>query len=82
MSGTKFSPNLYIPVFGLTLFLSAFLLFSIQPLFGKMVLPLLGGAPMVWNTAMLFYQAVLLLGYAYAHITSRFLNIKMQPSCI
>ena len=78
MSGTKFSPNLYIPVFGLTLFLSAFLLFSIQPLFGKMVLPLLGGAPMVWNTAMLFYQAVLLLGYAYAHITSRFLNIKMQ----
>lgn len=78
MSGTTFSPKLYIPVFSLTLFLSAFLLFSIQPLFGKMVLPLLGGAPMVWNTAMLFYQAVLLGGYAYAHIMAKFLNIRTQ----
>ncbi len=80
MSGTSTSARLYIPVFSITLFLSAFLLFSIQPLFGKMVLPLLGGAPMVWNTAMLFYQAILLLGYAYAHITSRYLSVKVQAT--
>ena len=38
-------------------------------MFGKMILPLLGGSPQVWNTAMVFYQAVLLCGYAYAHLT-------------
>lgn len=70
--------NLYVPVFSITLFLSAFLLFSIQPLFGKMILPLLGGTPAVWNLAMLFYQGVLLLGYLYAHISSKYLNIRTQ----
>lgn len=48
--------------FALTLFVSATLLFWIQPLFTKMVLPLLGGSPAVWNTAMMFFQAALLLG--------------------
>lgn len=50
-----------------TLFLGAFLLFLVQPMIAKMVLPLLGGAPAVWNTCMVFFQAVLLAGYAYAH---------------
>lgn len=54
-------------LFALTLLVSAGLLFIIEPMFGKMVLPLLGGAPAVWNTCMVFYQAVLLAGYAYAH---------------
>jgi hypothetical protein len=64
--------------FSITLILSAFLLFSIQPLFTKMILPLLGGSASVWNTAMVFFQAMLLAGYAYAHLTSRYLSIRRQ----
>jgi spermidine synthase len=60
-----------IPVYATALFLSAFLLFWIQPLFTKMVLPLLGGTPAVWNTAMMFFQLMLLAGYAYAHLLTR-----------
>jgi len=54
-------------VYGATMFLSAFLLFLIQPLLGKFILPWFGGAPAVWTTCMLFFQALLLGGYAYAH---------------
>jgi hypothetical protein len=54
--------------FTLTTLLSALLLFSIQPLFAKMVLPLLGGSPSVWAVALLFFQGALLVGYAYAHL--------------
>ncbi len=53
-----------------TLFLSALLLFSVQPMFAKMVLPVLGGSPAVWSVAMCFFQAALLGGYAYAHTGS------------
>ncbi len=59
-----------LPLFGLTIFLGAALLFLLQLVFARMVLPLLGGAPAVWNTAMVFYQAVLLAGYSYAHLLS------------
>jgi hypothetical protein len=58
-------------LFAATLFVSAFLLFSIQPMFTKMVLPLLGGAPTVWSIALVFFQATLLGGYAYAHLIVR-----------
>jgi len=68
-----------LPLFSLTLFLSAFLLFWIQPLFGKMALPLLGGSPGVWNTAMLFFQLALLAGYTYVHILCRHIRIAWQP---
>jgi spermidine synthase len=61
-------------------FLSAFLLFLVQPLFGKMVLPLLGGSPAVWNTCMLFFQAALLGGYLYAHLTSSRLTVRRQAT--
>src|SRR2546426_3746418 len=54
-------------LFGITLFVSALLLFVVQPMIAKMLLPLLGGAPAVWNTCLVFFQAVLLGGYAYAH---------------
>lgn len=64
--------------YGGTLLFSALLLFSIQPLAGKLLLPLLGGAPAVWNTVMVFFQAMLLLGYAYAHWSVRFLGIRRQ----
>ncbi|MDX2202716.1 MAG: fused MFS/spermidine synthase [Hyphomicrobiaceae bacterium] len=51
-----------------TTFLSAVLLFSVQPMFAKMVLPVLGGSPSVWAVAIFFFQAALLAGYCYAHV--------------
>lgn len=53
-----------------TIFLSAFLLFQVQPLIAKVILPWLGGGPAVWTACMLFFQVVLLGGYAYAHLIS------------
>src|SRR5258705_3878769 len=60
-------------LFAATLFASALLLFALQPMFAKMVLPRLGGAPSVWSVAMVFFQGALLLGYGYAHLLSRML---------
>lgn len=54
-------------LFALTLFASAALMFILQPMFGKILLPKLGGSPSVWNTCMVFYQMLLFLGYLYAH---------------
>ena len=54
------------------IFVSAALLFAVQPMFTKMVLPRLGGAPSVWSVAMVFFQAALLAGYGYAHALTRF----------
>ena len=59
-----------IVLFAGTLFTSASLMFVLQPLFGKILLPLLGGSPAVWNTCMVFYQIILFLGYLYAHALS------------
>ena len=67
-------------VYGITIFTGAALLFVVQPMVGRMVLPLLGGSPAVWNTAMVFYQAVLLAGYAYAHFTTRWLGVRRQAA--
>ncbi|HWK97903.1 MAG TPA: fused MFS/spermidine synthase [Pseudolabrys sp.] len=61
-------------IYALTLFVSALLLFLIQPMFTKMVLPRLGGAPTVWSIAMVFFQAALLAGYSYAHVLVRRLS--------
>src|SRR5512143_1148484 len=59
-------------LFGLTLFLAGALLFVVEPMFAKMVMPKLGGTPAVWNVCMVFYQALLLAGYVYAHeVTKR-----------
>ena len=65
-------------LFGFTFFLSAALLFWVQPMFSKMVLPLLGGVPAVWNTCLVFYQTTLLLGYAYAHLSATWLSLRRQ----
>jgi hypothetical protein len=67
-----------VVLYSITLFVSAILLFSIQPLFAKIVLPLLGGAPAVWNTCLVFFQTMLLGGYAYAHLISRWLSLRIQ----
>ncbi len=59
--------RLLLTVYTAAIFVSALLLFSVQPLFTKMVLPRLGGSPAVWSVAMVFFQSLLLGGYAYAH---------------
>ncbi len=63
---------------GLTIFLSSFLLFSIQPMFAKRILPMFGGSAAVWTTCLVFYQSALLAGYAYAAWTSKRLRPKWQ----
>jgi len=65
-------------LFALTLFCSAALIFSLQPLFTRLTTPLLGGAPAVWNASMVFFQAALLLGYIYAHLLARLRDLRLQ----
>src|ERR1043165_3638630 len=65
-------------LFAFPLFLSALLLFWVQPLVGKTVLPVLGGTPAVWNTCMLFFQCALLAGYAYVLASTRWLSRRAQ----
>ncbi len=65
-------------LFAVTLFVSASLLFMVQPMVGKLVLPLLGGSPAVWNACMVFFQALLLLGYLYADRLTRVKDTRKQ----
>ncbi len=67
-----------LTLFASTLLLSALLLFWLEPMFARMVLPRLGGSPAVWNTAMVFFQAALLAGYGYAHASTRWLSRRRQ----
>ncbi len=73
------SPNpwSFLP-FALTIFTSAFLLFQVQPLLSKQILPWFGGSPAVWTTAMLFFQSLLCLGYLYAHALASLPSRKTQ----
>jgi hypothetical protein len=64
--------GLLLATFIAAIFVSAALIFMVQPMFTKMVLPRLGGAPSVWSVAIVFFQAALLAGYAYAHVLTRF----------
>lgn len=72
------APAAVLGAYACAVFCSAFLLFLVQPVFSRMVLPLLGGSPAVWNTCMLFFQAALLGGYLYAHLTTRWLRPRAQ----
>ena len=67
-----------MPLYALTIFTGAFLLFLVQPLIGKYILPWFGGGTGVWTTCMLFFQLLLLGGYAYAHGTTRWLKPRAQ----
>ena len=67
-------------LFTVTVFTSAFLLFSVQPMFAKMALPVFGSTPAVWNTCMVFFQAVLLGGYATVHATARLSPFRHQTT--
>jgi hypothetical protein len=75
-AGTPSAPRnrLLLVVYTAAIFVSALLLFSVQPLFTKMVLPRLGGSPAVWSVAMVFFQSLLLAGYAYAHFLMQLRN--------
>src|SRR5687768_10784291 len=61
-----------------TIFVSAFLLFQVQPLISKKILPWFGGSPAVWTTCMLFFQVLLLGGYTYAHLLTKYVSPKWQ----
>jgi spermidine synthase len=76
-SEQRAAPAILLGVFGCAIFLSAALLFVVQPMFTKMVLPRFGGSPSVWSVAMVFFQAVLLGGYAYAHAITRLLPTRL-----
>lgn len=65
-------------LYAVTIFLSAFLLFQVQPLLGKFILPWFGGSPAVWTTCMLVFQVLLFAGYAYAHATTQYLKPGKQ----
>ena len=65
-------------VFIVSMFVSATLLFLVEPMIAKMLLPLLGGTPAVWNTCLVFFQVMLLAGYSYAYVTMKWLSRKTQ----
>ena len=67
-----------LPLFAVTIFWGAFLLFLVQPLIGKYILPWFGGTPGVWTTCLLFFQCLLLGGYAYAHCLNHFFPLRKQ----
>jgi hypothetical protein len=69
-----------IALFSLTLFLSAGLMFLVQPMFARFILPLFGSTPAVWNASMLFFQTALLAGYLYAHESTRRLGVRRQAA--
>lgn len=67
-----------VALYSLTILVGALLLFMVQPMVARMVLPILGSSPSVWNTALVFYQAMLLAGYAYAHLVATRLSPRVQ----
>ena len=69
---------LVLGLYALALFATSALMFAVEPMFTKMVLPLLGGTPAVWNSCLLYFQAALLVGYLYAHLGARWLSPTRQ----
>ena len=65
-------------LFAVAIFTSAALVFVVQPMVTRLVLPMLGGSPAVWNTAMVFFQSALLIGYGYAHLLQKLGSMRVQ----
>ncbi len=82
MSAVKQPSSAGFLLAGVTLFLSAVLMFVMQPLLGRQLLPLLGGSPVVWNVCMVFFQVLLLAGYALAHGLARGLPVRLQVAAV
>jgi hypothetical protein len=78
MSSASLSHRSTAVLHGLVIFLNAFLLFQVEPLLGKIILPWFGGAAAVWSVCLLFFQTALLLGYLYAHVLTRRLAPRAQ----
>jgi hypothetical protein len=76
--GGRWSQTFFVAAFSVTMFLSAALLFLVEPMFAKMALPLLGGSAAVWTTCLVFFQVALLAGYAYAHASAKLLGKREQ----
>ncbi len=72
--------SVFLSRFPLTIFLSAFLLFQVQPILGRYILPWFGGGPAVWTNCLLFFQVLLLAGYAYAHWLSSRPSARLEPA--
>ncbi|MEP7059683.1 MAG: fused MFS/spermidine synthase [Actinomycetota bacterium] len=79
-NGAEPAGRIMVAAFTATTFLAAFLLFLVEPMVTKMLLPLLGGAPAAWNTAMVFFQLMLLGGYAFAFASMRWLSARTQAA--
>src|SRR5882757_2219252 len=77
-SPSRLAASLHLGILSL---LSAFLLFQVQPVISKFILPWFGGGPGVWTTCMLFFQVVLFAGYGYAHLIHRWLTPRSQGLC-
>jgi hypothetical protein len=75
----RFVNRAILGLFATAIFAGATLVFLVQPMVARMVLPLFGGSQAVWTTSMLFFQAVLLVGYGYAHASTRLLGPSRQP---
>jgi hypothetical protein len=69
-----------IYLYGLTIFISSALLFLVEPMIARMLLPMLGGTPAVWNTCVVFFQTTLFAGYLYTYATTRWLRPRMQAA--
>jgi hypothetical protein len=67
-----------VPLFATTLFTASFLMFVVEPMIARQLLPVLGGAPMVWNACVVFFQAALLLGYGAAHLLTRHVHASVR----
>ncbi len=72
--------GLLVATYAVAIFAGAFLVFQVQPIIGRAILPWFGGSPAVWTTCMLFFQTVLLLGYLYAHLLTLVPNVRLQAT--
>ena len=79
-SAGPLAADVNVSPYAVVIFVSAFLLFQIEPILAKIVLPWFGGSAAVWTTCILFFQIVLLLGYSYAHLLVRYLSPRWQVS--
>ena len=76
--GNRGTPKFFDLLLATSVLLSAYLLFQVQPLMSKYILPWFGGSPSVWTTAMLFFQCLLFAGYAYAHLVTKLFDLRKQ----
>ena len=79
-SAAKQSSPIMVALYAASIFVGAALLFLVEPMFARLVLPLLGGSPAVWNTVIVFFQSALLAAYAYAHVSTRWLGVRRQAA--